>query len=105
MHMHVQGWRLRAEGPGPNPDNPDQVWLEMDVNGTITDATGDIYRVAGHFRWVGESISMDQFFDGEGHLTIVGPSGTFVGRARGMVINGPPERDLIFTDMQVCAAR
>jgi hypothetical protein len=101
VQMDIDGWVLRADPIGLF----DQVWLEMNVNGTITDITGNTYRVHGHFRWIGVRISLDQFFDGVGNLAIVGPHGTFVGQARGMVISGPPERDLIFTDMAVCAAR
>jgi hypothetical protein len=79
--------------------------LTANVHGTVTDSSGNVYRVNGHFadRGIHTLLLFDLIFNGEGHLVITGPAGRYVGKAVGRAVMGPPERLLAFTEMSVCS--
>jgi autotransporter-associated beta strand protein len=90
---------------GPVDNGVFEVQLTARVTGAATDRSGNVYRVHGHFAEHGERnvfLDFGLFFRGEGTLTITGPAGTYSGRARAVVLGGPPETQLAFTEMAAC---
>jgi hypothetical protein len=102
--MFIKGWFGRADA-----DDDFEVRLDAKVYGTVTDTSGNTYRITGYFteRSIRNFLThpIDLLFRGEGHMTISGPGGTYAGRATAAAVDGPPERGLDFTDMNACRTR
>jgi hypothetical protein len=105
LHMSIEGWY----GPVTGDTSPVfEVQLTATVKGTVTDASGNVYRVVGHFseRSVRSLFADTEIeFRGTGHLVVTRPAGTYAGQATAAAVAGPPERQLTFTDMDVCNTR
>ena len=99
----VHGWESPATDFGTR-----EVSLQAHVHGTVTDTAGNAYGLEGNFRASGTTTFPDFVvpFDGEGHITIAGPNGVVSGDAVFVdVLDGPPEWDFYFTDIQRCNLR
>jgi hypothetical protein len=99
----VHGWESAASDFGTR-----DVSLHAEVHGTMADANGNVFRVVGSFDESGTTPfpEFEVAFDGSGHITMTGPSGTLSGNADFVdVTEGPPEWDVYFTSIEVCKIR
>jgi hypothetical protein len=91
-------------GPFDENTNTAQFLLRAHVTGTVQDVAGNSYAVSGNF--TDSSTHVDPFgdlvFDGPGHVSVSGPTGSVVGRADFRFVEGPPEFSLTFSSIQSC---
>jgi hypothetical protein len=99
----VHGWESAASDFGTR-----EVSLHAEIQGTMADANGNVFRVAGSFDESGTTPFPDfqVAFDGSGHATMTGPAGRVSGDATFVdVTAGPSEWDVYFTSVDVCKIR
>jgi hypothetical protein len=108
-----RGAQLTADVKGWETDPSDffflrTVSLHAQVQGTVTDTAGNVFRLNGNFdqsglqRWPSVVVP----FDGFGHLTLAGPAGVITGDAEYRdVDDNPAEWAFYFTRIQVCKLR
>jgi hypothetical protein len=105
LSYSFNGWN----GPVQDGDfNPNwQVSVRTLVSGTVEDASGNVYHLAGefldtsiHYLFLG-----DLLFDGFGHVTLSGSAGTVTGDAEFRVVNGPLDYAFVFTNIHTCNVR
>jgi hypothetical protein len=97
----IAGWY----GPLGDDGVTFRVRLKAHVIGTVTDPSGNVYRVQGLFSENGERNSLLDFqvlFRGQGTLTITGRAGTYSGLGTAVTLGGPVETQLTFRRMTEC---
>ena len=108
VRVAIAGWLGPLEGGGYPLPSSQEVWLDAKVTGSVSDSSGNVYTVSGHFVERDTRVFVGPLavtFRGEGHLVITGPAGTYTGTATAITEIGPNAKSLIFGDMDVCATR
>ena len=105
LTVRLSGWYGPIQNPDTNPSQ--QLLVHGQVSGTVQDATGNVYHVAGDFldSSTHDLFNNDLLFDGTGTMTLAGQGGVVVGAAELRVVNAPLEFDFTFNGISQCSIR